>query len=99
MAKPKHNADQQELPFEVEFLPVVQATGNGTFVVKAGKPMVRLPDITVNKAAQILRTSVSTVHRYIKEGLLGDVKQTKTRAKIRLDRAKVEELAARLKHD
>lgn len=87
--------DQPELSFEYPV--IVQPVGDGAVLVKYGKLQVKAADISVRKAAQILGTSVSTVHRYINEELLTRPKQVKRKAKLKLNRAEVEALAARIK--
>lgn len=83
---------------ELSFAPVIIPRGDGTYLVRPGKPVIPSQDITAAAAAKILGCSVHSVYRYIREGHLTQVRQVKRRGKIRLNRAEVEELAGR-QHD
>jgi hypothetical protein len=83
---------RQQLEFH--FPPVVMSRGDGTYVVKPGKPVVMEAEISADEAAVILRRSAFTVYRYVREGLLTG-KQAKPGARYRLLRREVEDLAAR----
>ncbi|WP_256199982.1 helix-turn-helix domain-containing protein [Verrucomicrobium spinosum] len=63
-------------------------------MIKAGKPVPKLPQISAKEAAVILGCSQFSVYRYVKEGLL-TAKQTKPKARLRLDRSEVEALATK----
>lgn len=70
--------------------------GDGTFLVKPGKLIIKEQDITVKEAAAILQCSVSHIYYLIDvENVFTDITQRKKKARIRLKRAQVEALARR----
>lgn len=79
---------------ELQFETIVVPRGDGSFLVKPGRLQTRTAEISADEAAAILGRSAFTVYRYVREGLL-TAKQAKPRARLRLDRAEVEALAAR----
>ncbi|WP_009964032.1 helix-turn-helix domain-containing protein [Verrucomicrobium spinosum] len=77
---------------EFQFPTIALQRSDGAWVIKAGKPVPKLPQISAKEAAVILGCSQFSVYRYVKEGLL-TAKQTKPKARLRLDRSEVEALA------
>lgn len=76
-----------------EFKPVVIPRGDGSFIVRPGKMVVREEEISVSEAAKILSVSCWSIYRYIDEGEL-TARQVKPNARKRLIRSQVEALAA-----
>jgi len=81
---------------ELFFPPVITARGDGTYIVKPGKPQARKVQITTTEAAIILRRSRQTIVRWVDEGRIG-AEQPFPRARLLLDRAEVEALAAKVR--
>ena len=83
---------------EFEFPAVITPRGDGTYLVKPGRPVARAVEIDVQAAARILGKTRHTIYRYIDEGLLTGL-QTMPRARVKLIRAEVESLAKRTRTD
>jgi excisionase family DNA binding protein len=77
------------------FIPaVVIPRGDGTFLVKPGKPVILDEEIDTTEAGKILGKSRHTIYRYIREGHLTAKQQTK-RGHVRVFRKEVDALKAR----
>lgn len=63
MPKPSDSPDQVTF----SFIPQMVPQGDGTFVVKPGRPTQKL---TVRQAAQVANCSVATIYRLLDAGLI-----------------------------
>lgn len=77
--------------------PVITARGDGTFLVKAGKPVQKPVEVNVKTAAKLLKCSTDTVHRYCREGRL-TARQPVPHGRVWLLLAEVEAFANRHPH-
>jgi excisionase family DNA binding protein len=77
---------------EFHFPAIVTPRGDGTWLVKPGRPVPRPALVSTSSAARILGVHRKTVLRYVDEGLL-TATQAKPRARVRLHRLEVEALA------
>lgn len=76
----------------IVFPPQVTPRGDGTFLVKPGRPVVAESRITVKEACRLLRCSRDSIYRYVNEGLL-TASQVKPNARLWLVRSEVLALA------
>lgn len=83
---------------EFEFPAVVTPRGDGTWLVKPGRPVPRPEEIDTVEAAKLLKVTRKTVLRYVDEGLLTGL-QARARGRVRLLRSEVVALRARRRDD
>ena len=79
---------------QFEFKPVVIPRGDGSFIVRPGKMVVKKEEITVSEAAAVLGVSPWTIHNYIRDGLL-DARQNRPNSMYRVKRESVDKMLTR----
>lgn len=79
---------------EFDFPTVKIPQGDGSYLIRPGKPVEREELIFPKEAAKLLGCSVFSVYRYVDMGLL-TARQTYKKARYRLKRSEVDALATK----